>query len=85
MNIYDLKLKGIIIYSFIFCFLIFYPIYLLLSYRAAFRYEYKDFDNITGLASYCSYQSSGWQGQGAMVCRLNDGTIFQVKSYKKYR
>lgn len=49
-------------------------------------YEYVDLDGnegITNVYDGCSYDS--WGGQGAMVCKLNNGTILQVRSYKYVR
>ena len=50
-----------------------------------YTYEYKAYDNNTGLSNKCSYRSDSWNGQGAMVCELEDGTIVQVMQYKKIR
>ncbi len=49
-------------------------------------YTYTDIDGNTGVAEVC--QVSDYRpgnhggGQGAPVCRLEDGTIVMVKSYK---
>lgn len=50
-------------------------------------YEYIDLDNNKGRALYCSYKFTGYNkgGQGSPVCELYDGTIIQVKQYKKVK
>ena len=53
--------------------------------REIYEYEYVDLDNNTGKAEYCSYKFVGYKkgGQGSPICELSDGTIKQVKQYKK--
>lgn len=48
-------------------------------------YEYIDLDNNNGIAEYCSYKFNDAfkGGQGSPICELKDGTILQVKQYKK--
>lgn len=40
-------------------------------------YKYTDLDNNTGVAIDCSYYRT------APICKLEDGTIIQVKNYKR--
>lgn len=49
-------------------------------------YQYMDLDGNTGIAKECSYRVYGYKagGQGSPICELEDGTIKQVKEYKKY-
>lgn len=49
-----------------------------------YHYEYVDLDNNSGVAKECSYEFKdyGRGGQGSPVCKLEDGTIKQVKEYK---
>lgn len=50
-------------------------------------YSYIDTDNNIGEAVGCSYKFEKYKsgGQGSPVCRLEDGTIIQVKQYKLVR
>ena len=50
---------------------------LLTSFHTNVKYEYTDLDNNTGIAArYCNNKSN-------LVCYLKDGTIIQVKSFKR--
>lgn len=51
-----------------------------------YHYEYIDLDNNKGIAEVCSYKFEETRagGQGSPVCTLYDGTIKQVKEYKKF-
>lgn len=52
--------------------------------REKYHYEYIDLDNNKGIAKECSYKFEEIHrgGQGSPVCKLEDGTIKQVKEYK---
>ena len=91
MYIYDEDKEYIIgtIISFIFIgILIIPPVILQFQHDSEYRqyYTYTDMDDNTGVAEAC--QVSDYRpgnhggGQGAPVCRLEDGTIVMVKSYK---
>lgn len=49
-----------------------------------YHYEFIDLDNNSGVAKECSYKFEDYKrgGQGSPVCKLEDGTIKQVKEYK---
>lgn len=43
-------------------------------------YKYVDLDNNEGIAKNCQFSNN--KGQGSPICKLEDGTILSVKSYK---
>lgn len=49
-----------------------------------YHYEYVDLDNNSGIGKKRSYKFTDYTrgGQGSLVCKLEDGTIKQVKEYK---
>ena len=77
-----LKYLGEIILGCI-IFVIFVLIYMCFP-ENKYHYEYIDLDNNKGIAKECSYkfEEAYRGGQGSPVCKLEDGTIKQVKEYK---
>ena len=91
MYIDDIDKKCIIGTTIFFVFLgilIMPPAILQFKHDSEYRqyYTYTDMDGNTGVAKVCQvsdYRSGNrGGGQGAPVCRLEDGTIVMVKSYK---
>ena len=50
-------------------------------------YTYVDLDNNEGIAYECNYTDKSYKsgGMGSPICKLEDGTILSVKSYKYHR
>lgn len=50
-------------------------------------YTYVDLDNNEGIAYDCKYTDKSYRsgGMGTPICKLNDGTIISVKSYKYHK
>ena len=86
MNRDNIGLLIIIICMFIIfpTIIITYLIYEHINYRI--YYTYVDLDNNEGIAYDCEYTDKGYKsgGMGTPICKLEDGTILSVKSYKYY-
>lgn len=90
-TIFNLIRALAIIGGLIFCFIVIF-----LVAREGFRemkydiehpiyYEYIDLDgNIGETNNWCSYKSYH-NGMGGVICKLDDGTIIQVKQYQEKR
>ena len=50
-------------------------------------YTYVDLDNNEGIAYECKYTDKAYKsgGMGSPICKLEDGTILSVKSYKYHK
>lgn len=50
-------------------------------------YTYVDLDNNEGIAYECKYTDKSYKsgGMGSPICKLEDGTILSVKSYKYHK
>lgn len=50
-------------------------------------YTYVDLDNNEGIAYECEYTDKSYKsgGMGTPICKLEDGTILSVKSYKYHK
>jgi hypothetical protein len=50
-------------------------------------YTYVDLDNNEGIAYECKYTDKAYKsgGMGTPICKLEDGTILSVKSYKYHK
>ena len=75
----------------IICMFIIFPTIIIISliyentnYRK--YYTYVDLDNNEGVACDCKYTDKSYKsgGMGTPICKLEDGTILSVKSYKYY-
>lgn len=90
-NIFNL-IKGLaIIVGLIFCFIMVFrvsrEIFIEMKYDIEHPryYEYIDLDgNIGETNNGCSYESHH-NGMGGVICKLDDGTIIQVKQYQEKR
>lgn len=66
-------------------FLLLTTLLVMFDQKEIYHYEYIDLDNNNGTARNCSYKFEGHRkgGQGSPVCTLKDGTVLQVKQYKR--